>query len=161
MSTTNHIKLDGIEGESTSVDHQGEIELQSWSWGLTHSAPGISGAGVGSVRIRPVPEQFHFEHYYDRASPLLAKSAASGTAIKTAVLTARKAGEGQKDFLKITMKEVFVLSVRSNSAEGVGIVEAVAMSYASIEFAYQPATATGALGAAVTFCWDTTTNVVS
>ena len=37
---------------------------------------------------------------------------------KEVVLTSRKAGEGQKDFLKVTMKEVFITSVQPSGARG-------------------------------------------
>lgn len=161
MAIDTHIKFDGIEGESTSVDHKGEIEVLSWNWGLAQSAAGPAATGAGSAKLKTIPEQFRVVHHYDKASPVLAKNAASGKTIKTAVLTASKAGEGQKDFLKITMKEVFVTSVHSSCGEGSDIAEEVALSYGSIAFAYQPATAKGTLGGAVTFDWNTRTNVVN
>jgi type VI secretion system secreted protein Hcp len=161
MAIDTHIKFDGIEGESTSTDHKGEIEVLSWNWGLAQSAAGPAATGAGSAKLKPIPEQFRVVHHYDKASPLPAKNATSGKTIKTAVLTARKAGEGQKDFLKITMKKVFVTSMHSSCSERSDIAEEVALSYGSIDFAYQPATAKGTLGGAVTFYWNTRTNVVN
>ena len=35
MPIDTHIKFDGIDGESTDRDHKGEIEVLSWSWGIS------------------------------------------------------------------------------------------------------------------------------
>lgn len=159
MAIDTHIKFDGIEGESTHKDHKGEIEVLSWSWGLTHPAKPAAGGGAG--RSKPLPDEFRVVHRYDKASPLLAKNAASGKHIKTAVLMARKAGEGQKDFLKVTMKEVFISAVQTSASEDGGIAEEVALSYGSIDFSYAPANSKGTLGTPVTFDWNIKTGRVS
>ena len=94
-------------------------------------------------------------HRCDKASPLLAKNAASDKNVARAVLSARKAGEGQKDFLKVTLKKVSISSVTASTAEPDGDpVEAVAMSCRTIEFAHSPQTSKGSLGTPVQFNWD-------
>jgi len=92
-------------------------------------------------------------HRYDKASPMLAKQAVVGKHVPSAVLTARKAGEGQKDFLKVTMKEVFITSVQASEG-GEGPMEEVAMSYGTIDFEYRPQTDKGSLGSPVQFGWN-------
>lgn len=159
MAIDTHIKFDGIDGESTNKDHKGEIEVLSWSWGLTQPTKPATGSGAG--RSKSLPDEFRVVHRYDKASPLLAKNAASGKHIKTAVLMARKAGEGQKDFIKVTLKEVFVTSVQTSASEDGSIAEEVALSYGSIDFSYAPANSKGALGTPVTFAWNTKTGQVS
>lgn len=159
MAIDTHIKFDGIDGESTHKDHKGEIDVLSWSWGLTQAAN--PSAGGGSGRAKAVPGEFRIVHSYDKASPVLARTAASGKHIKSAVLMARKAGEGQKDFLKVTMKEVFVTSVQASAGDQDRIAEEVAMSYASIDFSYAPLTDKGALGTPVTFDWNIKTGKVT
>lgn len=156
MAIDTHIKFDGIEGESAHMDHKGEIEVLSWSWGLTAST---TAAGGGSGRGRAKPQELAFTHIYDKASPRLARSAARGEHIKTAVLTARKAGEGQKDFLKVTMKEVFITSVSAGTG-GDEILESIALSYGHIAFSYKPQDSKGALGGEVKFDWDVRTGQV-
>ena len=39
------LKIEGIEGESEDRAHKGEIEILSWSWGVTNA--GTSGGGGG------------------------------------------------------------------------------------------------------------------
>ena len=159
MAIDTHIKFDGIDGESTQKDHKGEIDVLSWSWGLTQATNPSTGGGAGVSKA--VPGEFLIVHKYDKASPLLAKTAASGKHIKTAVLMARKAGEGQKDFLKVTMKEVLITSVQASASDKDGIAEEVALSYASIDFSYVPSSSKGALGTPVTFDWNIKTGQIT
>ena len=151
MVTNSYIKFDGIDGESTLKDHKGEVAVLSWSWGLTSTTGGFSGSG--SRRGKAVPQEMRIVHRYDKASPMLAKQAVLGRALPSAVLTARKAGEGQKDYFKVTMKEVFITSVQ-DSEGGEGAMEEVAMSYSEIDFEYRPQDAKGGLGSPVQFRWD-------
>jgi len=154
MSSDSHIKFDGVEGESTHKDHKNEIEVESWSWSLTQPA-GPSGGGSGKGKA--IPGDFFFVHKYDKASPVLAKQCASGKHFKDAKMTARKAGEGQKDFLVLTMKEVFITSVHPAGSSGGEIMEQVSCSYKDIEFEYKPQDDKGGLGGSVKFGWNIAT----
>lgn len=158
MTTDTHIKFDGVEGESTHQDHKGEIEVLSWSWGVSNAS---HASGGGSGKGKATPGDFHFIHYYDKASPNLAKKCAQGTHFPSVAVTARKAGEGQKDFLKVTMKEVFISSVQPAGSQGGDITESVAMSYGEIEFAYKPQDEKGGLGGEVKFGWSTKTTKIT
>ena len=154
MATDSHIKFDGVDGESTHKDHKGEIEVLSWSWNVSQSA---SPTGGGSGRGKANPGDFVFTHTYDKASPVLAKQCASGKHFKDAKLTARKAGEGQKDFFVLTMKEVFITSVSPSGGHGGEIIENVSCSYKDIEFAYKAQDDKGGLGGEVKFGWNVAT----
>ena len=152
MAIDTHIKFDGVEGESSHKDHKGEIEVLSWSWNVSNASSGGQAGGSGKGKAHP--GDFTFMHIYDKASPVLAKNCASGKHFATVVLTARKAGEGQKDFLKVTMKEVFVTSLAPSGGSEGDIVESVSASYKDIEFAYKPQDDKGGLGGEVKFGWN-------
>jgi len=158
MSTDTHIKFDGVEGESTHRDHKGEVEIISWSWGVSNAS---HGAGGGSGKGKANPGDFSFTHIYDKASPVLAKKCAQGVHFKEVTLTARKSGEGQKDFLKVTMKEVFITSVQPSGSTDGDVMESVSMSYGNIDFAYKPQDEKGGLGGEVKFGWNTKTTAVT
>lgn len=158
MAIDSHIKFDGVEGESTHKDHKGEVEILSWTWGLSNTS---LGSGTGSGKGKANPGDLHFTHNYDKASPVLAKKCAQGVHFPTVVVTSRKAGEGQKDFLKITMKEVFITSVQPSGGGGGDIMESVSMSYQSIDFAYKPQDEKGGLGGEVKFGWNVKTTVIT
>jgi type VI secretion system secreted protein Hcp len=158
MAIDTHIKFDGVEGESTHQDHKGEIEVLSWSWGVSN-ASAVSGGGSGKGKASP--GEFSFMHLYDKASPVLAKKCAQGVHFSSVVVTSRKAGEGQKDFLKVTMKEVFISAVQPSGSSGGDIAESVSMSYGSVEFAYKAQDEKGALGGEVKFAWDVKTTKIT
>lgn len=158
MAIDTHIKFDGVEGESSHKDHKGEIEVLSWTWGVSNAS---QSAGGGSGKGKATPGDFHLTHRYDKASPVLSKRCADGKHFKEVVLTSRKAGEGQKDFLKVTMKEVFITSVQPSGSSGGDIVESVSMSYGAIDFAYKPQDDKGGLGGEVKFGWNVKTTEIT
>lgn len=158
MATDTHIKFDGVEGESTHKDHKGQVAVLSWTWGLSNVSNPIGG---GQGKGKAVPSDFHFTHVYDKASPILAKKCAKGEHFKEVVLTARKSGDGQKDFMKVTMKEVFITNVQPAGSAGGDIMESVSMSYGSIDFGYKPQDEKGGLGGDVKFGWNVKTTEVT
>lgn len=156
MSIDASIKFDGVDGES--LKKKGEIDVLSWSWSVTQLSGAAAGAGSG--KGKGTPGDFHFTHMYDKASPILAKKCAGGVHFPTAKLTARKAGEGQQDFLIMTLKEVFITSVQPAGSSGGDIMESVSCSYKDVEFEYKPQDEKGALGGAVKFGWNVSTTEI-
>jgi type VI secretion system secreted protein Hcp len=154
MAIDCNLKLDGVEGESAHKDHAGEIKVNSWSWGVAQ--PSTNGVGGGAGKGQAAPSWLKWTHAYDKASPVLAKACASGKHFPTAVLTVRKAGETQVDFLKVTLKKVFITSVTPDANSEGDVNESVSMAYDDIEFEYKPQDGAGALGGAVKFGWDIT-----
>jgi len=156
MAITYFIKFDGVAGESQDRDHRGEIEVLSWSWGFSIAAP-AGGGGAGSGRA--VPADLTFVHRYDKASPVLAKAGIAGRRFRSATLSARKSGEGQKDFLKVTLKEVLVTSVQHQGQDD-QIAEIVTLRSREVGNEYKPQAPDGALGVPVKFNWNTATSQV-
>ena len=159
MAIDTHIKFDGVEGESAHKDHKGEIEVLSWSWGVSNMSSAATGGGSGKGKASG--QDLHFMHFYDKASPVLAKKCAQGVHFKEVVITSRKSGEGQKDFLKVTMKEVFISSVTLGANSGGDMAESVSMSYASVDFSYKPQDEKGGLGGEVKFGWNLKTTAIT
>jgi type VI secretion system secreted protein Hcp len=158
MASDVHIKFEGVDGEATHKDHKGEIEVLSWSWSAVNGSASKSGGGSG--KGKGDPGDFSFTHVYDKASPVLAKKCVQGVHFPTVVVTARKSGEGQKDFLKVTMKEVFITAVGPAGGSSGEIMENVSMSYGDVEFAYKPQDDKGGLGGEVKFGWNAKTTEV-
>src|SRR5262249_36185076 len=90
-------KIGDIKGESIDSKHKDEVEVLSWSWGVSQSATAQGTAGKASFN------DFSFTHRIDKASPSLLKACATGAVIKDATITERKAGKGQQEFLIIKM----------------------------------------------------------
>jgi type VI secretion system secreted protein Hcp len=158
MAIDTHIKFDGVEGEATHKDHKGEIELMSWTWGLSNAAMSMGG---GSGKGKANSQEMSVSYIYNKASPVLAKKCAQGVHFKEVVLTSRKAGEGQKDFLKITMKEVFITSVQHSAGSGGDIMESAQLSFGSIDYVYKPQDEKGGTTGDVKFGWNIKTTAIT
>ena len=152
------LKIDGIDGESQDAKHKGEIDLESWSIGAsqtgTHSAGG--GGGAGKVSF----QDFHFVMKVNKSSPKLMLACASGEHIKKAVLTCRKAGKEQQEFLKITLSDVLVSSYQTGGSGHGDVVptEQISINFTKIEQEYKEQKPDGSLGGAVTAGWDVKAN---
>jgi type VI secretion system secreted protein Hcp len=79
-----------------SLLYKDEVELLSYSWGVTNAAH--IGPGGGGAAAEP-PSSISTVHKIDKTSPNLLKACATGEHLKGATLTFRKAGKGQQDFL--------------------------------------------------------------
>jgi type VI secretion system secreted protein Hcp len=154
------LKINGIQGESVDAKHKGEIELESFTWGETnpagHAGPGGAGAGTGKVSI----QDLHFVVRYSKASPALVLACANGKHLKSAVLTARKAGKGQQEYLVYKFTDVLVSSYQTagSTHEGAVPLDEVALGFGKIEIEYRPQKADGSLDAPVTVGWDVLKN---
>ena len=107
MSTTDFfLKIDGIDGESADGKHKGEIDLLSWSWGETQSGAHAAGGGGGAGKVSM--QDFHFTMTVNKATPKLIQACAGGDHIKSAILTCRKAGGQQEEYLKYTFSDLLI-----------------------------------------------------
>jgi type VI secretion system secreted protein Hcp len=147
------LKIDGIQGESSDAKHKGEIELVAFSWGVTQSGTQAGGGGGGAGKAEF--HDFHFTQRTQKASPLLMLACASGQHIKGAVLTGRKTGKTQLEFLTIKLTDVLVSSFQEGAShETDQPIEEVALNYARIDVTYRPQAAAGGAGGEVKAGWD-------
>jgi type VI secretion system secreted protein Hcp len=151
------LKIDGLEGESTDSKHKNEIELQSFSWGATQpgSAGHGGGAGVGKVQVH----DFSFTKFFDKSSPKLFEACADGQHLPKVVLTCRKAGGEQQEYLKVTMSEVIISSLHEAGSEGNNLpMEQATLNFSKIEIEYKPQDEKGNLGGVIKGGWDLAQN---
>ena len=146
-------KIGDIKGESLDVKHKDEVEVLSWSWGVSQS--GSIGRGGGSGEGKASFNDLNFTHRIDKSSPVLMKACATGGHIKDAMITVRKAGKGQQDYLIIKMSDVIVTGVSpSGSGDGAATAENVALQFAKVELEYKPVKADGSLDTGIFFKYD-------
>jgi len=151
------LKIDGIAGESTDAKHKDEIELVSFSWGVTQPRAAGGGAGGGGGSGRPQFEDFEFLMRVNKASPQLFLATVSGKHIKEALLSVRRAGKAQLEYLKIKFTDVLVTSFEQAASEEPP-EEMVGFNFAKIEVEYTPQQARGGPAAAVKAGWDLAKN---
>jgi type VI secretion system secreted protein Hcp len=153
------LKIDTIKGESSDSKHKDEIDLLSWSWGVSNSVP-VSGTTGGGTASRPVFAPFSWEQGLDSSFVPLFLATANGKHLDSAVLTVRSSGgKAPSEFFKMTLSDVQMLSLQSRSF-GDAIQVNAAMSYKKIEMSYRPQNANGTLGSEIRGQWDIDANKV-
>ena len=157
MASDIFTKLGDIKGESPDDKHKGEIELLSWSWGVQQSGTMAHGGGGGEGKASF--HDFSFSHYIDKSSPVLLKACATGEHIKDGIITVRKAGKGQQEFLIIKFNDILITSVNPTATgNGGGTAENVALQCSKVDLEYKPQKPDGSLDAGVHFKYDIKAN---
>jgi type VI secretion system secreted protein Hcp len=153
MASDIFAKIGDIKGESTDSKHKDEIEVLSFSWGVTNSAK-IKGGGAGKATFTDLS----FLHGIDKASPNLLSACATGAHLKEATITHRKAGKGQQEYLVIKMNDVIITGVALADSSVVAGSETVSMAFAKVDLEYKPQKADGSLDAGIHFKFDIKAN---
>jgi type VI secretion system secreted protein Hcp len=157
MAVDTFAKIGDIKGESLDSKHKDEIEVLSYSWGVTGGAPSGGGGGGGAAG-KPTFPDLHITHAFDRASPELMLACATGQHIKDATITQRKAGKTQQEFLIVKMNDVIITGVSHGGSGDSGLTEQVSMSFAKIAIEYKPQKPDGSLDTGVFFKYDIKNN---
>jgi type VI secretion system secreted protein Hcp len=153
MASDTFAKLGDIKGESLDDKHKDEIEVLSYSFGVSNAGSMSYGSGGGEGKAT-----FHdlsFTHKVDKASPVLMQACVTGVHLKDGTITVRKAGKGQQEFLIIKMNDVIVTSVTQGGSGGTdGMSENVSIAFAKVDVQYKPQKADGSLEAGIHFKYD-------
>ena len=126
-----------IKGESQDGQHKGEIEVLSWSWGMQAKANIGGGTATGKATINDL----RIVKRIDSASTALMLALRQNEEIQKAVLTLRKAGKGQLEYLKVTIEQGRVISLLIEGGDTSGsseVLERVSFSFNKIEVEYVP-----------------------
>jgi type VI secretion system secreted protein Hcp len=154
MAVDYFLKIDGIPGESQDAKHKDEIQLLSFSWGETNAGTFGAGGGGGAGKVQM--QDFHFVMNVNKASPKLFLSCANGAHIKQAILTARKAGKDQQDYLKVTFSDLLISSFQTSGAADSGSLplDQISFNFAKVEMEYKEQKADGSLGGTIKAHYD-------
>lgn len=137
------LKLDGIQGESNDSKHKNEIEIENYSFGVSQQGTASHGQGLGAGKAQF--QDFHFTKRIDKATPNLFVAAATGRHISEALLTVRKAGGTQEEYLKVTLKDVLISSYSTSGNEGAVPLEAVGLNFTEAKYEYSSQSKSGSL----------------
>jgi type VI secretion system secreted protein Hcp len=148
MASNIFLKLTDVTGESEDAKHGGEIEIESYSWGMHQSASAHAGGGGGGTHYDAHDMQCTV--YASKATPVLMLKCAKGEHIAEGILTSRKAGGGEeapKDFLIYTMKDIIVTNYNTGGMNSAAqMQESFSLSFAEIKMEYKVQEADGSLG---------------
>jgi len=147
------LKLKDIEGESADGKHKNEIDIESWSWGENNAGSHAAGGGGGAGKVSM--QDFNFTMRVNKASPKLLLACANGLHVKEGLLTCRKAGKDQQEYLKVKFTDLLVSSFQTGGSSGdVVPVDQISLNFAKIEYEYYPQKEDGTLGAKVPVWWN-------
>ena len=139
-----------IKGESQDAQHKSEIDVLSWSWGMQGRPTLGGGAATGKAAMNDLK----IVKRVDSASTPLMLALRTNEPIQKAVLTLRKAGKSQVEFLKITIEQGRVTSLTVDGGDSSGsaeLTEKVSFSYNKIEVEYVPQNKDGLPQGSMTF----------
>ena len=148
-------KVGDIKGESKDNKHKDEIDVLSWTWGVSQTPVFAfgGGGGAGKAEFQPLV----FVHRIDKASPLLMKACATGQHLPTATITVRKAGGGQQEYIVIKLTDVLVTGVSLSMTEDENS-EVVELRFGKVDYEYKPQKPNGTLEPGIHFIYDLKTN---
>ena len=154
MASDIFAKIGDIKGESLDAKHKDEIEVLSFSWGVTNSGSIGAGGGAGKATFQDLA----LVHKIDKATPSLMHACATGEHLKEATITHRKAGKGRQEYLIIKMNDVIITGVAFSDTSGEAGSETVSLAFAKVDLEYKPQKADGSLDAGVHFKYDIKSN---
>jgi type VI secretion system secreted protein Hcp len=150
--------LDGIKGESVDAKHKGEIDIRSFSWGVSQTGAGHTGSGSGAGKADFA--DLTIVKTVDKSTPLLKLAVASGKHITKGKLTVRKAGENPLEYLTIDLENILVSGYTLSGVAGGSELpdEQVTLNFAKMKTEYWTQTDKGAKGENANFSWDVSAN---
>lgn len=146
---------DKIKGETQdkAQKEKGDIDILSWSWGMSQSGTLHEGGGGGAGRVNI--QDISVTKWIDVASPKIMLACCNGTHIAKAVLLVRKAGEKQQKNIEITMEPVLITSVQTGGSGGEDrLTENVTLNFGKVKFEFFKQDKAGATASAGELSWD-------
>lgn len=154
------LKIDGIAGDSLDAKHKGEIEVESFSWGVSNSAsPGVGSGGGGAGKAEF--EDLNVVTPFSRASPRLFQACATGEHLRSAVLTGRQSGgKAQFEFVTLTLSDVLVSAYRTGVASADAVIpsDQFSLAYSKLQIEHKAQAPTGAAGGSTVAGFDVKAN---
>jgi len=159
MAADMFLMLDGIKGESSDDKHKGEIDIESFSWGLAQSGSGHRGTGSGTGKVDV--HDINITKKVDKSSPTLQLACANGKHITKGKITLRKAGENPLDYLTFDLEGILISNYQIAHTTGSSDVpsETFAINFVKVKSEYWTQSDKGAKGENANFSWDVAKNV--
>ena len=157
MATDMFIKIGNITAESKDAKHTGDIDVLSWSWGLSQSGTAHEGTGNGAGKVRV--QDLSFVKHVDKSSASLMLACCKGTHFAEANLCIRKAGDKPLEYYKVKLEDVLISAVQTGAhAQVEGMTETIMLNFVKFHVDYfeQQKDGTGKKGGEMN--WDIPAN---
>jgi type VI secretion system secreted protein Hcp len=157
MAVDVFLEIDGIPGESADDKHKDKIDVLSYSWGVSQTGTASYGGGMGAGKANF--GDFNFMMRMNKATPKLMNACSTGEHIPKAVLSCRKAGGTQEDYMIYKFYDLLISSYQT-SASSEEPTESISFNYSKMEMEYKIQDAKGAVKTAGVFKYDLKANKV-
>lgn len=165
MATNMYLEISDpkIEGESTDEIHPNQIEVLSFSHGVSQPTSATVSVAGGRTTERCHHQDFVISRYMDKATPELNLHCCQGTHFKKIVLRCYRAtGENATpvEYMVYELENNIISSISVGGGAGDLPVETITFNYGKISWTYttQGHTAPGGKGANKPTHWDLATN---
>ena len=152
------LKIDGVDGEATDSAHKDEIDVLSWSWGMTNDGTTHTGGGGGGGKV--TVKDVTLTKYIDKATPDIMLQTLTGSTFTNATLYVQKLDASSAptpyDYIKIYMEKVLVTSVVSGGENSEDrLTENVTLNFEKVTWTYTELDpSSGGPGTEHAFSWD-------
>ena len=158
------LKIEGIDGESTTEGHEGEIDVLAWSWGVSNSFDiGSIGGGGGTGKSSFTPIKI-IKSVDSATNELLLKAAVVDSIPEAFLTVTRQTAKGaDEEYLKLRLIDVYVTKVAHGGKDTeVGVAETLLLEWIKVEAEYRRYDASkGTFGPWEPFNWDRAANTSS
>ena len=157
MATSEYLKVDGADGESTDEKHKYWIDVEKWAGSAVQPQSTATGMGMGQARVSLSP--LMVTGRVNKGSNTLFLYCCNGKHIPKVVLEQTKAGESQQTYLKLTLEDVIVESFQTAGSGG-GEVPIASFSFSGVKnkIWYAPQDAKGNVTGGDEKGWDVKEN---
>ena len=152
------MKMDPIKGESQLDGFKEEIEILSYSHGVSMQVTG-DVSNTERTSGRPNVQDFTLTKYADLATNVLNQACCEGTIFKSAVITLSRNDSGTSiKLMTYTLENVVISSISIGGGGGDKPVETLSLNFAKIEWNYIAQKESGGGAGNVPGTWDIALN---
>jgi type VI secretion system secreted protein Hcp len=135
MASNYFLKFDPeIKGEAQQAGYEGQIEILSFSWGVSQAGGFSYGTGGTSSQANLQDLSLSFRH--GPASPKLMLNCATGKHLTSVVLTCLRASDKPEKYLEITLTDVVISSYQTGGSGDDMPIESMSLNFAEIKEEY-------------------------
>ena len=145
MATSCYLKADPLKGESTDIDHEEWIEVESWSFGVTQPTSGPSGTG-GRSAARADFQSLCITKAVDKSSVDLNLHCAKGDHIEKMILEVCQETGEKVNYWKMEFENAMVQSVSISGGGSMRPAESVCFVYDKCIWTYVAVNDDGSAG---------------
>jgi type VI secretion system secreted protein Hcp len=147
-----------VKGESPVKGFENQLQLLSWSWGMSQTGTTHDGKGGGGGKVNV--QDLSISKFVDQSSAPLILALCTGKHYDKVTMTLRKAGGSPLAYLVVELTEVIVTSASMGGSGGEDRqTDSFTLNFAKFSYKYQPQKKDGSKdGGEITATYDIAAN---